>query len=95
LKILDFIDSLCFTQKLYALLTGSAATALTVRRNLRGLSIDLCRPAREIFYHCYRMGDIEVGWDKLTVGTVRLKLLTGSFRLGQLLYLQTDIRLIF
>jgi len=33
------------------------------------------------------MNDIETGEDKLTVQTVRLKLLTGPFSLGHLLYL--------
>jgi hypothetical protein len=41
--------------------------------------------------------DLEDGWCRtglrLTVRTVGLKLLTGPFRLGNLLYLQTDIRL--
>jgi hypothetical protein len=39
------------------------------------------------------MDDIETGEDKLTVRTVRLKLLTGPFKLDHLLYLQTDMEL--
>jgi len=41
------------------------------------------------------MDDIDSSEDKLTVGTLRLKLLTGSFRLGHLLYLLTARELIF
>jgi len=36
------------------------------------------------------MNDIETGEGQLTVRTVRLKLLTGPFRLGHLLYVPGD-----
>ena len=62
---------------------------------MRGLSKADCRPGRETFSHRYTMDDIDSSEDKLTVGTVRLKLLTGSFRLGHLLYLLMDRELIF
>jgi len=40
------------------------------------------------------MGDIEIGENKLTVQTVRLKLLTGPFKMGHLIYMQTVMELI-
>ena len=53
------------------------------------------REVREKFYERHKFVDVELCYDKLTVRTVRLKLLTGPFRLDQLLYLQTKITLIF
>ena len=53
------------------------------------------REGREKLYERQKFVDIELGYDKLTVRTVRLKLLTGPFRMDHLLYLQTKITLIF
>jgi len=50
LKLLDFIFSLLYT-KSYVLLNASGAAALTVRRNVRGLSKADCSAGREIFSH--------------------------------------------
>jgi hypothetical protein len=60
-----------------------------------GLSKADCRPERATFSHRYTMDDIETGEDKLTVRTVRLKLLTGPFTQGHLLYLEMVIKSIF
>jgi hypothetical protein len=73
---------MCFIEKCYAFFIGSSAAALTERRILRGLITDYCK------------GDISLE-DKLTVQTVRLKPIRGSFNLGHLIYLQTDMKLIF
>jgi len=53
------------------------------------------RGGGEKFYERLNCVDIELGYDKLTVRTVRLKLLTGPFTLCHLLYLQMKITLIF
>ena len=89
-----FFNFICSLQKRYVFLTGLGAAALTGRRNVRGLSKADCRVRREISPHRYTIDDIETGENKLTVRTVRLKLLTGTFRLCHFLYLQTVIGLL-
>jgi hypothetical protein len=80
-----FFDFICSLQQSYVILNASGAAALTGRCNVRGLSKADCRAGKEKFCHLYTMQDIEIGEDKLTVRTVRLKLLTGPFRLGHLM----------
>jgi hypothetical protein len=70
-----------FCTKRYVLLTSSSATVLTDRRNVTVRSKERCRRGREKLCEIWRMDDVELGWEKLTVRTVRLKLLTGPFRL--------------
>jgi len=62
---------------------------------VRGLSKADCRAGRKIISHRYTTDNIERGEYKLTVRTVRVKLLTGPFRLDHLLYLQMKIKSIF
>ena len=52
---------------------------------MRGLSKADCMGERETFSHYWCLDDVE-----LAVRSVRLKLLTGPFRLGHLMHLQTD-----
>jgi len=61
--------------------TGSGAADLRERLNLRVNTRGSFREGREKFYERLNCVDTELGYDKLTVRTVRLKLLTGPFRL--------------
>jgi hypothetical protein len=82
-------------KKFNALSNAPVAAALTQRPNVRGLNTADCRAGRETFSHYYCMDYIELGEDKLTVRTLRLKLLTGPFRLDQLLYLERATKSVF
>jgi len=75
--------------------TGSGAADLRERLNLRVNNKGSFREGGEKFYERLKCVDIELGYDKLTVRTVRLKLLTGPFTVGHLLYLRMKIILIF
>jgi len=63
LEVLGFICGLCFIQKYYDSLTGSAALTLEEGRNMWGLIKADCRPGREIFPHRYTIEDDEIGKD--------------------------------
>ena len=84
---LQLYPQFVFCTKRYFLLTGSSTNVLKVRLSRMVYSKDGFWRGKEKFSQFWRMDDIEHCLDKLTVQTVRLKLLTGPIRLGHLLYL--------
>ena len=80
-----------FCTKRYFLFTGCSTNVLKVKLNLMFHIKNRFKGGKEKFSEIWRMDDIELCLDKLTIRNVRLKLLKGPIRLGHLLYLQTDI----